>query len=76
VAVSSINGNSTKRYSLDYGGSERNGTLTSNNITVTDFATIPDASGNGATFTLKVFDSTTSDDADDTNELSDSITSG
>jgi hypothetical protein len=76
VAVSSINGNSTKRYSLDYGGSERNGTLTSNNITVTDFATIPDASGNGATFTLKVFDSTTSDDADDTNELSDSITIG
>jgi hypothetical protein len=76
ITVTSSDGNGTKRYSLDYGGVERNGTLTSNSIEVTNFGSIPDASGNSATFTLKVYDSTTLDDPDDTNELSDTITIG
>jgi hypothetical protein len=69
ITINASSGNGTRRYSMVYGGLERNGTLTSNTLTITDFSGLPDTAVNGAVFSITVFDSTVSDDNDPTNEL-------
>jgi hypothetical protein len=77
VTVNASSGNGTKRYSLKYGGTtEKNTTLTSNVVTITDFTGMPDGAPNGSTFSLLVYDSTVSDDPDPTGELSAGATLG
>lgn len=77
VTVNASSGNGTKRYSLKYAGTtEKNATLTSNSVTISDFTGMPDGIVNGSTFTLQVYDSTVSDDADPTGELSVTATIG
>ena len=74
IDVNASGGNGTKRYSIEYGGTEKNGTLTNNSLTITDFTGMGDGAVNGSEFTIKVYDSTISDDADETDEMFDEIT--
>jgi large repetitive protein len=69
ITVGASSGNGTRRYSMTYGGVQKNGTLTGSSITLTDFSAMPDTAANAAVFSITVFDSTISDDNDPTGEL-------
>ncbi|HTZ53089.1 MAG TPA: Ig-like domain-containing protein [Spirochaetia bacterium] len=69
LTIAASSGNGTRRYSVRYGGVEKNGILTGSTVTITDFSGMPDTTANGAVFQVTVFDSTISDDADATGEL-------
>jgi hypothetical protein len=73
LGINASGGNGTLRYSVFYEGLERNGILTNNTLEL-DTSGLADTAANGASFTIKVYDSTTSDDVDQTDELSDEIT--
>lgn len=71
------NGNGTLRYSVRYdGGAELNATLTNNTLSI-DTSGIPESVvANDRVFDILIYDSTTSDDTDSTDELTDSISIG
>jgi large repetitive protein len=69
ITVNASSGNGTMRYSMLYGAAEKNGTLTSSALTITDFSAMADTAVNGAVFSITVYDSTISDDNDATGEL-------
>ncbi len=73
IEINASGGNGTLRYSVFHEGGEQNGSLTSN-ILVIDTSGFPDSSlDNDKDFAIEVYDSTTSDDADKTNELIDTV---
>lgn len=76
IQVNAAGGNGTKRYSITYNGTEQNGTLTSNTVTINTSSFEESSSANDRVFTILVYDSTTSDDDDSTDELTATITVG
>ncbi len=73
IAINATSGNGNKHYSVMYGGVEKNvNPLTATEVEITNFGSMPDTDVNDAVFSITVFDSTTSDDADRTNELTQS----
>ncbi|TCW62024.1 hypothetical protein C5O22_03025 [Treponema sp. J25] len=76
IQVNATGGNGTKRYSITYNGTEQNGTLTSNTVTINTSSFAESSSANDRFFTILVYDSTTSDDDDSTDELTATITVG
>jgi hypothetical protein len=76
IQVNAAGGNGTKRYSITYNGIEQNGSLTSNMVTINTSSFAESSSANDRFFTILVYDSTTSDDDDSTDELTATITVG
>ncbi|HOM23650.1 MAG TPA: Ig-like domain-containing protein [Termitinemataceae bacterium] len=76
IEVNTVGGNGTKRYSVKYKSKEQNGTLTSNTITIDTSSFSESTVANDQTLEVLVFDSTTLDDEDATDELSAAITLG
>ncbi|AEJ20126.1 Ig-like domain-containing protein [Gracilinema caldarium] len=74
--INSTGGNGTIRYSVKYGVTEYNSNLTSSEVTIDTSGFVDSSSSNDRTFTILVYDSTTSDDGDPTDELSGTITVG
>lgn len=74
IKVNTSGGNSTLRYSVVHNGVELNSVLTNGTIVIDTSGFAESLSPNDTSFTIRVYDSTTSDDADDTNELFDEIT--
>ncbi len=76
IGVNTIGGNGTKRYSVKYGAVEQNGTLTDNTIVINTSGYAESSAADDQTLTIKVYDSTTSDNINEIDELSDTITLG
>ncbi|WP_144083022.1 beta strand repeat-containing protein [Salinispira pacifica] len=76
IAVNSAGGNGTLRYSIVYNGTEQNGALTDSAVEIDTSAFTESSSDNDQTIEITVYDSTTSDDADSTDELSAAVTLG
>ncbi len=76
IGVNASGGNGTLRYSVIYNTVEQNGTLTDGTIEIDTSGFTESAADNDQSITITIYDSTTSDDADATDELSDSLTLG
>lgn len=80
ILINAVGGNGTKRYSVTHNGMELNGNALNgndmtNNAVLIDTSLLPDSLAPDDTgFVVKVYDSTTSDDGDDTDELSATVT--
>ncbi|MFW5685585.1 MAG: Ig-like domain-containing protein [Spirochaetota bacterium] len=75
IGVNASGGNGTLRFSVTHEGVEQNATLVNNTLVIdTSDELYESSSPNDQAFVITVYDSTSSDDADPTNELSDSIT--
>lgn len=76
IGVNTSGGNGTLRYSMVYSGTEQNGTLTDGTVEIDTSAFTESSSDNDQQLEITVYDSTTSDDADSTDELSATVTLG
>ncbi len=74
VGVNAVGGNGTLRYSVTYGGTEQNATLTDSTLVIDSSGFPESTSADDQSFLIEVFDSTTSDDADKTDELTAAVT--
>jgi hypothetical protein len=74
IGVNTIGGNGTLRYSVIYNTVEQNGLLTDGTIEIDTTGFTESVAANDQSLTIRVYDSTTSDDDDATDELSDSLT--
>lgn len=74
IGVNASGGNGTLRYSVFHEGAEQNATLTDSTLVI-DTTGFPDSgTDNDKDFVVEVYDSTTSDNADKTDELVDTVT--
>jgi hypothetical protein len=76
IQVNAAGGNGIRRYSIKHNGTEQNGDLTSNTVTIDTSSFAESSSANDRFLTILVYDSTTSDDDDPTDELTATITVG